>query len=249
MTVALRKSFGERTSSGFTRFVRLTLGARIELTSDQGTNIGILPPPDLAMPTWVDVEMTITGRTVTASMAIGGPLRPIGMLDLPSGMTDPIALDVLVQSGEATPEVPMLERLRLERLDLPACGRDEVVPQMREDGYDLVLDVVRGGAGGDLGCAISTADGVGRPYTAHGDGAWQPAPMRSARRDDNNHTYVAWLEPAGLPAGTTVRYTCRFSANNRASMVRPVPRSELLITGPFIITKAWGIELATSSRR
>ena len=52
-------------------------------------------------------------------------------------------------------------------------------------------------------------------YSAGGD--WQAAPMRFQRRDGNNHTYVAWLETAGLPAGTTVRYTCRFSANNRAT--------------------------------
>mgnify|MGYP000110484510 CR=1 FL=1 len=48
-------------------------------------------------------------------------------------------------------------------------------------------------------------------------GSWQAAPMRFQRRDGNNHTYVAWLETAGLPAGTTIRYTCRFSANRRAT--------------------------------
>jgi hypothetical protein len=48
-------------------------------------------------------------------------------------------------------------------------------------------------------------------------GSWQAAPMRFVRRDGNNHAYAAQLATAGLPVGTTIRYTCRFSANNRAT--------------------------------
>jgi hypothetical protein len=69
----------------------------------------------------------------------------------------------------------MLGRLRIERVDLPACGRTELVPEMREHRRDLVLDVARGGPDGTTRCALSMNDGNGLPYVAEGDGDWLPA--------------------------------------------------------------------------
>ena len=59
----------------------------------------------------------------------------------------------------------------------------------------------------ELWYSVSTRDG----------GAWRPAPMQFLARAGNNHQYVHWFATGGLPAGTVVRFTCRFSANGGAT--------------------------------
>jgi|GEM_PF-4397680 len=162
-------------AGGRTRFVRLVLGRSIELLSNRTASTEMFYSPFTA-PTWVDAELVIRGRTVAASVALsGGTLTPVRTIELPPDIVDPIELDVLVRAERATVDVPMLGSLAITRVALPSCGRAEVVPEIREEGFDLVVGVARGGPSGARRCAISTADGAGRSHFADGDGDWQPS--------------------------------------------------------------------------
>lgn len=178
ITLVPAGELGDATSSAvFTRYVRLNLGRTVFLQTNDVMGEVLFAPHDLEVPAWVEVTLAITGRTVSATLAIGtgAPIR-FASVALPGGLADPLALDVLVQADtRPLVDVPMLSSLEIERVDLPACGRDELVPEMRAEALDLVLGVARGGPSGATRCAISSENGVGRPYSAEGDGDWRAA--------------------------------------------------------------------------
>ncbi len=170
---------GDATTAGvFTRFVRLTVGRSIYLATDRATGRALIAPPQLDAPRWADLDLTILGRSVRGTIRIdGGVPVDVGTLELPTSFVDPLALDAIVQADTAaSAEVPMLASLSIDRVGLPACDRDELVPEMRADGFDLVLDVARGGADGTLRCALTADNGRGRAYSAAGDADWRAAP-------------------------------------------------------------------------
>lgn len=177
-------------ASGRTRFVRIVLGRTLQLLSHRTSSVAMVSP--FTTPTWVDVELVVRGRTVEFALGLsGGTLTPLRSLELPSDVVDPTELDVLVQAERPTLDVPMLASLAITRVDLPSCGRAEFVPEMRENGFDLVVGVARGGPSGTRRCAISTADGAGRAYFADGDQDWQPA-TRTLTSGDFVGAAFAW---------------------------------------------------------
>jgi hypothetical protein len=170
---------GDATSVAvFTRFVRFALGSTIYLATDAGEGEALEAPAILSTPTWAEVDLDIVGRTVTASLALDGHTSSaVATIQLSAALVDPISLDVVVLVGTAPPaDVPLLAELSVDRRALPACGRDELVPEMHAPGFDLLLDAARGGADGSLRCAISTDNGAGTVYRAEGDEDWAAQP-------------------------------------------------------------------------
>lgn len=83
----------------------------------------------------------------------------------------------------------------------PAGAPVEISAQVYAPG---VTDTLTGGSFND--------DLIGELWYSAG-GPWQSAPLRFQQRSGNNHVYSTWFETAGLPSGTTIAYTCRFSAD------------------------------------
>ena len=176
---------GDATATAvFPHSIAFVIGAMVALCSEAGCSPTV-SSLRLAGPTWVDVEIAMDGRYVTASIGLGaGSMLEVARLAVPAGLVDPAPLDVLVSARSlASSDVPMLASLRVERPYLPACDRAELVPEIRTPPFDLVLDVARGGGDGAIRCAISSENGLGRPYVALGDGDWQPGALALVPRD------------------------------------------------------------------